>query len=64
VKNSILHSPFNKNSELISNKTEKELHGYGIKTIKTIADKYEGSAEFYTEDELFCCHVVLRRNTA
>ena len=65
VKNSIMDSPFNKKGELVTskhtNKKEQEYHGYGIKTIKRIAEDYSGKADFYEEDDMFCCYVEISR---
>lgn len=46
--------------DLNTSKTNKAEHGFGVKTIRKIAKKYQGSADFYTEGELFCCNVMLQ----
>lgn len=43
-----------------TSKFNKIDHGFGIKTIKRIAKKYDGFADFYTENDLFCCNVALQ----
>ncbi len=45
---------------LQTSKFNKIDHGFGIKTIKRIAKKYDGFADFYTENDLFCCNVALQ----
>lgn len=45
---------------LNTSKDNKANHGFGIKTIRKIAKKYQGSADFYTEGDLFCCSVMLQ----
>lgn len=45
---------------LQTSKFNKIDHGFGIKTIKRIAKKYDGFADFYTENDLFCCNVTLQ----
>lgn len=45
---------------LQTSKFNKIDHGFGIKTIKRIAKKYDGLADFYTENDLFCCNVTLQ----
>ena len=60
VKNSSFTSPFDAVGRLVTTKNSKE-HGYGVKTIKRIAKEYNGKSEFYMEDDMFCCHVVLKR---
>lgn len=59
VANSILQSVLNGNSNLKTTKKETELHGFGVKSIETIAEKYGGSADFYEEDLTFFCRVIL-----
>lgn len=59
VANSILQSVLNGNSELKTSKKEAELHGFGVKSIKTIAERYGGSADFYEENLTFFCRVIL-----
>lgn len=39
--------------ELVSTKRDGGLHGYGIKSIRYIAEKYGGSARVQTEDSVF-----------
>lgn len=45
---------------LSTSKDNKANHGFGIKTIRKIAKKYQGSADFYIEGDLFCCSVMLQ----
>lgn len=59
VANSILQSVLNGNSKLKTTKSKTELHGFGVKSIKTIAEKYSGSADFYEEGRTFFCRVIL-----
>ncbi len=59
VANSILQSVLNVNSELKTSKKEVELHGFGVKSIETIAEKYGGSVDFYEENLTFFCRVIL-----
>ena len=40
-------------------RNRNEAHGFGIRTIKNIAEKYNGKAEFYIEDDLFCTCITL-----
>ena len=48
------------NPKLITTKKDKELHGFGTKIIRDIAEKYDGSVDFYdTSDGQFCCSVIL-----
>lgn len=58
VKNSIETSVLENNPELKSSKTEPG-HGYGMKQIRTIAKKYEGSVDVYEKEDMFIVSVML-----
>lgn len=60
VRNSIPASVLNDNPTLKSTKTDSMEHGFGVKTIRAIAEKYGGSVDFYEEDLTFICRVELR----
>lgn len=62
VKNSIQSSVLNDNPKLKSTKDASKEHGFGIKTIKSIAEKYNGSADFYEENLTFICKIILGKN--
>lgn len=49
------------NPDLRTIKSDKNLHGYGIKTIISVAEKYNGYVDFYEEDKQFCCSVTLHK---
>ena len=59
VSNSISKSVLNSNPELKTVKDEPDLHGFGVKTIKAIAAKYNGNVDFYEENLVFFCSVLL-----
>lgn len=44
-------------SKLITSKKDKENHGYGVGSIKTIARKYDGVAEFICNDGRFITNI-------
>lgn len=48
--------------ELKTTKKQPELHGFGVKTIKAIAEKYNGFAEFYNDNNQFETQVLLYKN--
>lgn len=48
--------------KLTTTKSRPELHGFGIKTIRAIAEKYNGIAEFYNENSQFETQVLLYKN--
>ncbi len=59
IRNSIPHSVFSSNPGLVSDKKDRKRHGFGTKIIKDIAAKHHGYADFYEEDGMFCCNVIL-----
>lgn len=59
VKNRIEASVIKTNPELKSDKSNNEQHGYGMKQIKTIAEKYDGIVDIYEEDNMFCVNVMI-----
>ncbi len=58
VRNSIDESVLEKNPELKSSKEEPG-HGYGMKQIKAIAEKYNGNVDIYENKEMFIVSVML-----
>lgn len=60
VKNKINTSVLDGNPNLITKKEDKSNHGFGIKSIKNIAKKYDGSAEFSEQNGYFIAEVWLR----
>lgn len=58
VKNKIGKSVLKNNPNLISTKKNKEEHGYGLKHIKSIVDKYGAMLDIYEEENFFCVYVV------
>lgn len=59
VRNSISKSVLDSNPELLSSKQEKNHHGFGVKQIKELAEKYGGQVEFFEEDGYFCACVMI-----
>ncbi len=45
---------------LKTTKRDRENHGFGIKIIKDITEKYDGKAEFTANDNAFVCKVWLK----
>ena len=60
LRNSIEASVLKDNPELMSKKREYKERGYGKKIIEEIAEKYDGMSDFYEEDGMFCCSVLLK----
>lgn len=59
IKNTIPESVLQKNAELKTSKKNKNLHGFGTKIIKDITNKYSGLYDFYEEDNMFCCNIII-----
>ncbi len=62
IKNSIKISVLQTNEELVTSKSDKELHGIGIKSIKNIVNRHNGMIQFYEEENQFCCHIMIAIN--
>lgn len=58
VKNSIDGSVLENNPELETSKEEPG-HGYGMKQMKAVIEKYEGSMDIYEKDGMFAVSVML-----
>ncbi len=59
VKNTVAESVLETNPGLKSTKKKPGEHGYGVKIIREIAEKYSGRSDFYEEEGMFCCSVLL-----
>lgn len=59
IKNSIDKSVLENNPQLLTTRKSKDSHGYGVKIIRDIARNYNGRCDFFEEDDMFCCLVVL-----
>lgn len=55
IKNTAVNS-----NNLKTSKTDKKSHGYGLKSIKHIAKKYNGYAKFSFGDNIFTSYVILK----
>lgn len=62
VRNSISHSILKDNPKLATSKVERSEHGFGIKTIKFISEKYGGTTDFYEENLTFVCRITMFKN--
>lgn len=58
VKNSIDESVLEKNAEFVSTKEEPG-HGYGMKQIKSIVEKYQGDIDIYEKNNTFIVSIML-----
>ena len=59
VANTVAEPVVKRNKELKSTKKNADDHGYGVKTIRFIAEKYNGTASFYEEGDMFYCQVMM-----
>ena len=58
--NSCRSNPFSKNSkQLITTKKDKHRHGYGMKSIQRVIDKYNGDSSFYFNEQNYTFHTIL-----
>jgi sensor histidine kinase YesM len=62
VKNSIEHSVLAENEKLKTTKSESKKHGIGIYSVRQIAEKYDGIANFYEESGSFIADIWLKVN--
>lgn len=58
VRNSISGSVLSQNTKLETTKSDKTIHGLGIKNIKNIVKKYNGMIEFFEENDEFGCQIL------
>lgn len=59
VKNRIDTSVLNKNPKLHTSKPLSSEHGFGIQSILEIAERYDGTADFYEDNSYFIAHITL-----
>lgn len=59
LENSICESVLGHNPNFISKKKEKQQHGFGMKTIYAIVEKYHGTYQYWEEEKTFCQSVFL-----
>lgn len=58
--NSCRKNPFSKNNRLLTTTKKNKLrHGYGIKSIQRVVDKYDGDSRFYFDEGNYTFHTVL-----
>lgn len=59
VKNSIQTSVLAVNSNLITTKEDKRVHGFGIRNVKELVKEYGGLISFYEDKGMFVCHIEI-----
>lgn len=58
IANTIQERPREKKGELVSDKKNAELHGYGLKSVKQIVEKYGGTFQYEIKDDQFEVHIA------
>lgn len=59
VENTAMESVLENNKQLSTTKSDKSKHGYGVKSIRSIAEKYGGTVNYSQNDDKFRCTVML-----
>lgn len=59
VKNTIKQSVLAVNPILQTTKKEKNLHGFGIRNVKEIVERYGGVIQFYENEHMFIAHLEI-----
>lgn len=60
VVNSCRRNPFSsKNGNLVTNKSDKCVHGFGIKSIRKTVTKYHGDMRMYYNDDTLTFHTII-----
>lgn len=59
VANSAPKNVLGENAALQTTKPNAELHGFGTKSIRQIAEKYDGNVRYFQEGDIFTCEVLL-----
>lgn len=57
--NSCRYNPFDEYGRLITRKPNRERHGFGMKSIQRIVNKYNGEMTYYFDDESKTFHTIL-----
>lgn len=50
------------NKEMTTTKPDKNEHGIGVKNIKGVVSKYDGMIQYYEENSMFFCHILLEQD--
>lgn len=62
VKNTIQKSVLEKNKNLETNKDDQEQHGWGLKSVQDITNKYMGTLDIYEKNGMFVVSALLIKN--
>ncbi len=58
--NSAATAPVIEDGRLLTSKTDKRLHGFGVESIKALARQYEGDAHIHYAEQIFTLTVLLK----
>ena len=58
IENFTPDQPVLREGVLVTTKEDASGHGYGMKSIKNIAELYDGTADYFVEDQVFCLLVT------
>lgn len=61
IKNPLDESVLTKNPFLVTTKQDKNLHGFGVESVKLLAEKYDGITNFMEDGMVFVAEVWLKR---
>ena len=59
VKNKISEDVLEKNPQLLTSKEDSRNHGYGLRIIRSIVEKYNGIIRIYIQTGYFCVDILL-----
>lgn len=59
IKNRIADSVISVNRQLHTTKADKQHHGYGLKTVRVLADSHNGMVDIYEKDGFFIVNALL-----
>lgn len=62
IQNTILHSVLKTNPHLETTKSNKSIHGIGIKSTYQLLDKYDAKLEFSEDSMYFCAKIIIPLN--
>jgi sensor histidine kinase YesM len=60
VSNSVISSVLESNPDLLTMKSDKDNHGFGLKTVKDVVEKYDGIFDAFEENHMFSVDVRLK----
>ena len=59
IKNSSILKPKMLGNQFFTDKKEKDVHGWGIKSVKKILEKYNGELNFKYDNSFFEIHIIM-----